>query len=181
MVSSTINYRWRLRALNISFESGGSGSCGNWYESDAEGPKRQNITSPFSRSTNPQSRVTTNTSCNVSVVDPRENKAGVERVWVSLSLVRPSGGQRIIAASAGMWGGSSLSIVLFHNQKCFTSGPAWQTADLLKTPRVDVASSPQLGGVEPDKEAPYWAGLLFAAGGDSATKSQTAVGFDVYI
>lgn len=66
-------------------ESGGSGSCGNWLRTWRERLKTRNITSCFSRSTNSQSQVTTNTSCNAAVVGLCKNKGRVERLWGSLT------------------------------------------------------------------------------------------------
>lgn len=127
MVSRDTNYRWRFIVLNISFESSGSESCENWYWCDAEGRKHQNITSAFSRSTNPQSQVTTNTSCHVSIVGLCENKGRAERVWVSLTRTFTGSAQRELAYHyCKCWDvrrilplGSSQ----FHNHKYFTSGP----------------------------------------------------------
>lgn len=160
--------RWWLRriwqstfVLNISFESGGSGSCGNWYCRDAQGQKHQNITSFFSRSANPQSQVTTNTSCNVSIVGLGTNKGTVECVRVSLTRTFTHSAQRELAYHYCMrWDvrifnpGSSP----FHNHKNFTYGLLAE--QILKTPCFNMASSHQAGGVEPcGGEAPYW-GLM---------------------
>lgn len=126
MVSGNTNYGWCFRGLNISFESGGSGSCGNWYERDAEGWKHQNITSSFSRSTNPHSQVTTNTSCNVAIVGLCENKGRVERVWVSLTRTFTHSSRRELAyhycKCCDVKRILPLGSSQFHNQKCFTSG-----------------------------------------------------------
>lgn len=129
-----------------------------------KGEKHQSTTSSFSRSTNPHSQVTANTSCNVSLVGLCKNKGRAERVWVSLTRTFTHWARRELAYHyckrcdvrrlLPPW------IFSVSQPKVFSPLARMQTADLLKTPCVDVASPPQLGGAEPDKEAPYWAGLL---------------------
>lgn len=96
------------------------------WEHDTEGWKHQNTTSSFSRSTNAQSQVTTNTSCDVAIVGLFENKGRVQRVWVSLTRTFTHSARRELAyhycKCCDVKRIFPLGSTQFHKQKCFTSG-----------------------------------------------------------